>query len=75
MLLELTGKLPVDAILPGAAVTAAPAPGDQVVEALVGLGWKDAQAERAVADARAATPDAGVSALLKDALRMLGGPR
>jgi Holliday junction DNA helicase RuvA len=45
------------------------------VEALVGLGWKDAQAERAVADARAATPDAGVSALLKDALRMLGGPR
>ena len=41
----------------------------------MGLGWKDAQAERAVADVRAATPDADVSALLKDALRMLGGPR
>ena len=75
MLLELTGKLPADAVLPGATVAAAPAPGDQVVEALVGLGWKDAQAERAVADVRAATPDADVSALLKDALRMLGGPR
>jgi Holliday junction DNA helicase RuvA len=41
----------------------------------VGLGWKEAQAERVVEDARAAAPDATVPVLLKDALRRLGGPR
>lgn len=70
MLLELTGKLPAGGIgLPGTAA----APGDQVVDALIGLGWKQAQAEDAVAQAREATPDAAVPALLRDALRTLGG--
>ena len=76
MLLELTGKLPAGTGgTQGALVEPAVAPGDQVVEALVGLGWKEAQAERVVEDARAAAPDATVPALLKDALRRLGGPR
>ena len=76
MLLELTGKLPAGtAGMPGAPVTPEAVPGDQVVEALVGLGWKEAQAERVVEDARAAAPDATVPVLLKDALRRLGGPR
>jgi len=76
MLLELTGKLPAGTGgTQGAPVEPAVAPGDQVVEALVGLGWKEAQAERVVEDARAAAPDATVPALLKDALRRLGGPR
>lgn len=74
MLLELTGKLPAGGVgLPGTPAAPAVAPGDQVVDALVGLGWKPAQAESAVADARAAAPDAPVPALLKDALRTLGG--
>ena len=79
MLLELTGKLPAGtagtAGMPGAPVAPEAVPGDQVVEALVGLGWKEAQAERVVEDARAAAPDATVPVLLKDALRRLGGPR
>lgn len=76
MLLELTGKLPAGTGgTQSAPVEPAVAPGDQVVEALVGLGWKEAQAERVVEDARAAAPDATVPALLKDALRRLGGPR
>lgn len=74
MLLELTGKLPAGGVgLPGTAGSPPVMPGDQVVDALIGLGWKPAQAEQAVADVRAATPDAPVPALLKDALRMLGG--
>jgi Holliday junction DNA helicase RuvA len=76
MLLELTGKLPAGtAGTSGAPVAPEAVPGDQVVEALVGLGWKEAQAERVVEDARAAAPDATVPVLLKDALRRLGGPR
>ena len=76
MLLELTGKLPAGtAGMPGAPVAPEAVPGDQVVEALVGLGWKEAQAERVVEDARAAAPAATVPVLLKDALRRLGGPR
>ena len=74
MLLELTGKLPAGGIgLPGTAAAPAVAPGDQVVDALVGLGWKQTQAEEAVSQAREATPDAAVPALLRDALRTLGG--
>ena len=76
MLLELTGKLPAGTSgMPGAPVAPEAVRGDQVVEALVGLGWKEAQAERVVEDARAAAPDATVPVLLKDALRRLGGPR
>lgn len=72
MLLELTGKLPAGT---GGLPEAAPgvAPGDQVVAGLVGLGWKESQAEDAVATARAADPQATVPALLKESLRLLGG--
>lgn len=72
MLLELTGKLPAGT---GGLPEVAPgvAPGDQVVAGLVGLGWKESQAEDAVATARAADPQATVPALLKESLRLLGG--
>jgi len=67
---------------PGPAEDAPPAPADQrgtVVEALVGLGWNTRAAEDAV---RAVVPDdagpierADVAAVLRAALRSLGGSR
>lgn len=49
--------------------------GAEVVEALLGLGWPERSARSAVADAVDAEPDAGDAALLRSALRLLGGRR
>jgi Holliday junction DNA helicase RuvA len=83
IVLELSGKLGApDAEAPAGAAPAA-VPGDrrdQVVEALVGLGWTAKVAEDAVAtvlaDAGAeAVADTEVAATLRAALRSLGGRR
>ena len=79
-MLELAGKLTSFPQPSGtAAASAAPAGGAdavsaQVVEGLVNLGWRQAQAEKAVADTRAefdtepTTPE-----LLKATLKSIGG--
>jgi holliday junction DNA helicase RuvA len=71
MILELRDKMrELAAELPEAAATAAPADQD-VVSALVNLGYKSAQAERAVADARKDKPDAAFHDLLRASLGRL----
>jgi len=74
MVLELKDKMrELAAELPATAEeTAAAAPADQdVVSALVNLGYKAAQAERAVADARRDRPDAAFHELLRASLNRL----
>jgi Holliday junction DNA helicase RuvA len=84
IVLELSGRLGApDAEAPAGAAPTVLAPGDrrdQVVEALVGLGWTAKVAEDAVAtvlaDAGAdAVAEADVAATLRAALRSLGGRR
>jgi Holliday junction DNA helicase RuvA len=72
MVLELKDKMrELAAELPGEAATAA-VPADQdVVSALVNLGYKAAQAERAVADVRRERPDAAFHELLRASLNRL----
>jgi holliday junction DNA helicase RuvA len=72
MVLELRDKVrELAAQLPRAA-TAAAAPADHdVVSALVNLGYRQAQAERAVADARRDRPDAAFQDLLRASLNRL----
>ena len=48
---------------------------DQVVEALVGLGFTERPAETAVEKALGAAPDADAAALLRAALSVLGRTR
>lgn len=74
LMLELAGKIDtsVAAPAPGRASAAPPAVAAQVVDALVGLGWRPAQAESAVEDTAAGLDDPTVSELLKAALRALG---
>lgn len=78
MVLELRDKI---GAIPGSAGTSTAAGSgargatwrDQVSEALVGLGWSVKQADDAVARvAETAAPDAGVSDMLRAALRELG---
>jgi Holliday junction DNA helicase RuvA len=74
MVLELKDKMrELAAELPATAGQAAtPAAADQdVVSALVNLGYKGAQAERAVADARRDRPDAAFHELLRASLNRL----
>ena len=76
IILELENKLPK-------LTDAAPGPtlsfgggNQQVVDALVGLGWKEPQAEDVVADVVKETgADAGTSVVLKAALKVLGAKR
>jgi len=69
MVLELRDKMrELAAELPGRA--AAPA-SEEVVSALVNLGYKPAQAERAVAEARRDRPDAPFQDLLRASLNRL----
>lgn len=94
IVLELSGKLgaPGEALAPGAAAPAGDGPrgpgdrSDEVVAALVGLGWTSKVAEDAVAtvlsdrgaDVEDGTPLTGaeeVAATLRGALRLLGGRR
>ncbi len=72
MVLELRDKVrELAAELPRAA-TAAAAPADHdVVSALVNLGYRQAQAERAVADARRDRPEAAFQDLLRASLNRL----
>lgn len=77
--LELADKLgPVRGDAPAVAAAASSGPAEQVVEALVGLGWNARAAQDAVEQILAERSDgagANVSELLRDALRTLGGQR
>ena len=84
IVLELTDKLGAPTSPAGAAVTAKPAASeqDQVVDALIGLGWNSRAAQDAVARVLAARAEAGelttaadVAVVLRAALQDLGGPR
>ena len=71
MVLELKDKMrELAAELPEKATAAVPADQD-VVSALVNLGYKGAQAERAVADVRRERPDAAFHELLRASLNRL----
>jgi len=84
VLLELGGRIPPTPADPGSSVVAA-APGDQageqVVEALMGLGYPAKTAEAAVAQVRSDLPaqevdgDPDAAGLLRAALRLIGGKR
>lgn len=76
IILELENKLPkLTAVSPGPALSFGGG-NQQVVDALVGLGWKEAQAEEVVADVvQEAGADAGTSVVLKAALKVLGAKR
>jgi Holliday junction DNA helicase RuvA len=73
MVLELREKMrELAADLPEKATAAAAQPADQdVVSALVNLGYKASQAERAVAEARRERPDAAFNELLRSSLNRL----
>lgn len=81
MILELSGKLAAPAAPasdPSAPAPAAPVSGPRadVVEALVGLGWPERSAQSAVERAQdEAGEQADAAALLRTALRALGGGR
>jgi len=74
IVLELKDRLPharAGAVLGGAAEPAAPALHDDVLSALVNLGYHRPLAEKAAASAVKALPDAGFERTLKQALREL----
>lgn len=69
---ELAADLPAEKTAAGApAGTAGSAPDQDVVSALVNLGYKASQAERAVAEARRDKPDAAFNELLRASLNRL----
>ena len=76
IILELENKLPkLTAAAPGPALSFGGG-NQQVVDALVGLGWKEAQAEDVVAEVVKETgADAGTSVILKAALKVLGAKK
>ena len=78
MALEIGDKLGSPAALPGAEPTAAPAPSQDAVAAevsaaLVGLGWSEAQAAKAIE--KLSGSGLGASDMLRAALVTLGGGR
>ena len=78
MTLEIGDKLGTPAALPGAEATPAPAPSEDTVAsevsaALVGLGWSEAQATKAIE--KLAGSGLGASDMLRAALVSLGGGR
>jgi holliday junction DNA helicase RuvA len=81
IVLELADRLGAPAPLTPGGVPAAPAGDrrDQVVDALVGLGWNQKAAQEAVADvldgSTEPVTDEDVAGLLRAALRVLGGGR
>jgi Holliday junction DNA helicase RuvA len=82
IVLELAGRLGAPIETSGGTAAPAPAPGDrrdEVVEALVGLGWNTKAAQDAVAgvvdDAAAPVTDVDVAGVLRAALRALGSGR
>ncbi|WP_166972139.1 Holliday junction branch migration protein RuvA [Brevibacterium atlanticum] len=76
IILELENKLPkLSASTPGPTLSFGGG-NQQVVDALVGLGWKEAQAEEVVAEVVKETgAEAGTSVILKAALKVLGARR
>ena len=76
IILELENKLPkLTAAAPGPTLSFGGG-NQQVVDALVGLGWKEAQAEDVVAEVVKETgAGAGTSVVLKAALKVLGAKR
>ncbi|MGC3023160.1 MULTISPECIES: Holliday junction branch migration protein RuvA [unclassified Brevibacterium] len=76
IILELENKLPkLTASSPGPTLSFGGG-NQQVVDALVGLGWKEAQAEQVVADVVEETgAEAGTSVILKAALKVLGAKK
>lgn len=79
LVVELRDKVTAPAAVPAGAVAAAPAPmlgvRDQVVEALLGLGFTQRQAEQAVDAVLAHAPDTDARDLLRTALSSLGRSR
>ena len=78
MALEIGDKLGTPAVLPGGETAAAPAPTEDAVAAevsaaLVGLGWSEAQAAKAIE--KFAGSGLGASDMLRAALVTLGGGR
>lgn len=71
MVLELAGRLVAPAQASGASAAAAQDT-EQVVAALVGLGWPTRAAQDAVDAVAAAEPGADVAVMLRSALRTLG---
>ena len=76
IIIELENKLPkLTAAAPGPALSFGGG-NQQVVDALVGLGWKEAQAEDVVAEVVKETgAGAGTSVVLKAALKVLGAKK
>ncbi|WP_166824415.1 Holliday junction branch migration protein RuvA [Brevibacterium limosum] len=76
IILELENKLPkLTASAPGPTLSFGGG-NQQVVDALVGLGWKEPQAEEVVAEVVKETgAEAGTSVVLKAALKVLGAKR
>ncbi|NJC57584.1 Holliday junction branch migration protein RuvA [Brevibacterium marinum] len=73
IILELENKLPKPAASEPGQQLSFGGSNQQVVEALVGLGWKEAQAADVVQEVvKDLGPDAGTSTLLKAALKVLG---
>ncbi len=68
---ELAADLPAEKTAAGGAAPAGGAPDQDVVSALVNLGYKVSQAERAVAEARRDKPDAAFNELLRASLNRL----
>ncbi|WP_152346309.1 Holliday junction branch migration protein RuvA [Brevibacterium sp. CFH 10365] len=76
IILELENKLPkITASVPGPTLSFGGG-NQQVVDALVGLGWKEPQAEEVVAEVvRETGAEADTSVVLKAALKVLGAKR
>lgn len=68
---ELAADLPAEKTAAAGASPAGTAPDQDVVSALVNLGYKASQAERAVAEARRDKPDAAFNELLRASLNRL----
>ncbi|BBG01878.1 MULTISPECIES: Holliday junction branch migration protein RuvA [Pseudonocardia] len=77
LVVELRDKVTAPAATPSAAAapSAVTSTRDQVVEALLGLGFTQKPAEQAVDAVLAGSPDAGASVLLRTALSSLGRSR
>ncbi len=72
LIVDLQGKVPATSAVPSSGTGPASA---EVVQALVGLGWKEAAAIKAVETVASDMDGASVADLLKAALRELGGSR
>lgn len=72
LIVDLQGKVPATSAVPSSGAGPASA---EVVQALVGLGWKEAAAIKAVEAVAPEMGQASVADMLKAALRELGGSR